>query len=230
MSNPNNSTETLLAEVPVGSVLAEEFFINPTLLDLSDFNESLTPQILSSTDTFALYINEEIKKAQGTVGVGGYLEQRGRYADSEIFRQTEQPRSIHLGVDLWADVGTKVFAPIDGVIHSFQDNDNFYDYGPTIIISHKHKETVFHTLYGHLSRESIDELEVGFEISQGQLIGEFGSAEVNGDWPPHLHFQIILDMQEKAGDYPGVASPSDLEFYKQNCPDPNLILRLDVLS
>ena len=50
--------------------------------------------------------------------------------------------------------------------------------------------------------------------------------EVNGDYPPHLHFQIINDLQGNFGDYLGVCSANELDFYKENCPDPNLILKL----
>ena len=49
----------------------------------------------------------------------------------------------------------------------------------------------------------------------------------NGHWPPHLHFQIILDMQLKEGDYPGVCKYSEREKYLANCPDPDLILQLN---
>ena len=88
----------------------------------------------------------------------------------------------------------------------------------------------FHTLYGHLSRASLENLSVGKSIKAGEKFAELGSAEVNGDWPPHLHFQIVADMQGKEGDYPGVAAKADLDFYKQNCPNPNLLLKYSVLN
>jgi len=50
---------------------------------------------------------------------------------------------------------------------------------------------------------------------------------INGDYAPHLHFQIIIDMEEKTGDYPGVCSENKLEFYKNNCPNPNLLLKIN---
>ncbi|MEP6913389.1 MAG: response regulator, partial [bacterium] len=46
----------------------------------------------------------------------------------------------------------------------------------------------------------------------------------NGDWPPHLHFQIIEDMRVHEGDYPGVCSISERAKYLNNCPNPDLIL------
>ena len=86
--------------------------------------------------------------------------------------------------------------------------------------------TEFYTLYGHLSLESISGLKVGQVFCQGQKIGDLGTSKINGDYPPHLHFQIIKDMQTYSGDYPGVCSPLDVEFYSANCPDPNVLLKI----
>ena len=60
----------------------------------------------------------------------------------------------------------------------------------------------------------------------GETIGHFGAANENGNWPPHLHFQIILNMGNYNGDYPGVCKRSEREEYLQNCPDPDIILQL----
>ena len=49
---------------------------------------------------------------------------------------------------------------------------------------------------------------------------------MNGDYAPHLHFQIIKNIADYEGDYPGVSSKNDLDFYSANCPDPNLVLKL----
>jgi hypothetical protein len=54
-----------------------------------------------------------------------------------------------------------------------------------------------------------------------------GLPPINGDYAPHLHFQIIIDMENKKGDYPGVCSSKTLAFYLQNCPDPNLLLKIN---
>ena len=84
----------------------------------------------------------------------------------------------------------------------------------------------FYTLYGHLSLKSISHLKVGMAFKQGELLGDLGGANINGDYPPHLHFQIIKDLQNFNGDYPGVCNKNDLGFYLRNCPDPNLLLKL----
>lgn len=154
------------------------------------------------------------------LAVGGYDEERAIYS-GPVFAATGEPRSIHLGLDIFAAQGTPVYAPMDGVVHSFQDNANPKDYGPTIILAHAvTSELTFYTLYGHLSRDSLAGLEIGQAFSAGQVLGWLGASEVNGDWPPHLHVQLILDMMGKRGDFPGVFKKSEREQWKLICPDP----------
>lgn len=197
-------------------------------IDLSVSNEDLKSIDITSAKEFEDYINAYLKRNNAKVAYGGYLEKRNLYNRSSNFNQNfgNNDRNIHLGIDLWCDAGTKVLAVLDGEIHSFKNNTQIADYGPTIILKHKFNGGEFHTLYGHLSVASLENLEVGQQIQQGQTIATLGAAEVNGDYAPHLHFQFIKDMQGKFGDYAGVSSKTDLEFYKNNCLDPNLLLQL----
>jgi murein DD-endopeptidase MepM/ murein hydrolase activator NlpD len=196
-------------------------------LDLSQNNPQLKLIDVSSSQLLSEYINSHINEAQAKVAWGGYLEQRNIYQRSTYFNSTaEDERNIHLGIDIWAAAGTEVFAPVDGVIHSFNNNTNYGDYGPTIIIAHEVEGFKFHTLYGHLSLSSIKNIKQGDIIKGGSKVGNLGASDVNGDYPPHLHFQIVIDMQDLLGDYPGVCSQKDLEFYKKNCPDPNILLAI----
>ena len=83
---------------------------------------------------------------------------------------------------------------INAVVHSFKNNMNHGDYGPTIILEHKITGVTFYTLYGHLSLKSIQNLEIGKRFKQGEKIATLGDASINGDYPPHLHFQIIIEI------------------------------------
>ncbi len=200
--------------------------INYVPIDLSESNLLLTDEDLSSTAKFTEFINNHLKTHKATVAYGGYLEQRNIYKRSAYFNvENAESRNIHLGIDLWCAAETPVYAPLDGTVDSFKNNTNHGDYGPTIILKHDINGVVFYTLYGHLSLESIAHLNVGQAFKKGTIIGAFGDASVNGDYPPHLHFQIIRDLQGFNGDYPGVCRKSDLEFYKFNCPNPELMLR-----
>lgn len=85
------------------------------------------------------------------------------------------------------------------------------------------EDQVFFLLFGHLSRGSLVNLEKGKFLKKGEKIANLGTFEENAGWPPHLHFQIIKDMEEFNGDYPGVAKKSELDHYRNNCPDPMII-------
>jgi murein DD-endopeptidase MepM/ murein hydrolase activator NlpD len=171
-------------------------------------------------------IDKYLSEHQAEVAWGGYLERRNLYQRSPLFQATENPRNIHLGIDLWAPAKTPVLAALDGNIHSFANNDNWGDYGPTIILQHEIEGYVCYTLYGHLSLDSLNNIEEGQTVVAGQTIASLGDASVNGDYAPHLHFQVVLDLQGKKGDYPGVCSATELVFYRNNCPDPNLLLKI----
>jgi peptidoglycan LD-endopeptidase LytH len=164
--------------------------------------------------------------AGGAVLWGGYLELRQLYASAGLFNRPEELRDLHLGIDFWSDAGTPVYAAASGVLHSQQDNARVRDYGPTILLKHTLGEGCYHSLYGHLSRSSLALHEVGSTVAAGTLIGWLGRPEENIDWPPHLHFQLIRDLQGRVGDYPGVAARADQAYYAHNCPDPAPFLGL----
>lgn len=197
-------------------------------LDLSTTNSDLDSIDVSSSTALEHYINSYLNEHNAQVAFGGYLERRAIYSRSAYFKQDESQneRTIHLGIDLWSNAGTEVLSVLDGEIQSFQNNTNFGDYGPTIIVKHHVQNVEFYSLYGHLSLNSIQDIKVGQQVYQGESIGYLGDNTVNGDYAPHLHFQLIRDIGKMYGDYPGVSSEKDLEFYKQNCADPNLLLKL----
>lgn len=189
---------------------------NSVALDLSATNSELNPSIYANTSAFCTYIES---KLGAKIGVGGYLEHRVIYEAHENFATTSADfRNIHLGVDFWASAGTPVFSVADGIVHSFQVNPGSGNYGPTIILYHP--LLGIYSLYGHLAFTDLEGLSEGMPIAAGQLLCHLGKSTENGGWPPHLHFQLIRDMQGFHGDYPGVCSKRDLAFYSENCPNP----------
>ena len=197
-------------------------------LDFTEKNKELTEEILSDTNRFTQYINAKLRSAKAIYGIGGYDEHRMVYSISRIFDSPDggEPRRLHLGIDIWGKPYTKIMAPLDGIVHSFAFNNAFGDYGATIILTHNLQGQTFHTLYGHLSLNSIKNMHEGDRIKKGDVFCEFGIPFENGQWPPHLHFQIVVDMQGRKGDYSGVCKLSQRENYLSNCPDPDLILQM----
>lgn len=196
-------------------------------MNLTASNTELDADTFTSTGRFSVWVNELLQHAGARYGVGGWGEHRTIYARSEKFDTSgEEPRRLHLGIDIWGPAGTPVFAPLDGIVHSFADNNAFGDYGGTVILQHEVNGFTFHTLYGHLSRASLADKHEGAAVAAGEAIAAFGIPEENGHWPPHLHFQVILDLEGKRGDYPGVCRYSERERWLANCPDPDVLLHV----
>lgn len=193
--------------------------------DFTDKNREISEDIFADTVRFTAWVDQQLAATNSRYGIGGYAEHRTIYSRSDHFNMGDEPRRLHLGVDIWGAAGTPVYSPLDATVHSFRVNDQFGDYGPTVILKHDLDGLVIHSLYGHLSLESLDGLIPGKMLEAGQHFASFGDPGVNGQWPPHLHFQLIWDMKGCDGDYPGVCRFSERERWLDNCPDPELILK-----
>jgi 4-aminobutyrate aminotransferase-like enzyme/Ser/Thr protein kinase RdoA (MazF antagonist) len=178
----------------------------------------------------------ELKKARASIGIGRYNEARLLYT-SPLFaanngkgassNPTEERRTIHLGIDLFAGPGTAIYAPLEGVVHALANNAAALDYGPVVILRHETSDRQeFFTLYGHLAKGALSQLHVGQRVGRGEKFARIGVMQENGGWPPHLHFQIILDLLDKDANFPGVARASERDVWTSLSPDPNLLLRI----
>jgi len=210
--------QPLYHEVMRGLHLAE----NLIAVDMSKDNQELMALDVTDTVLFSRWMENTLT---GKIGWGGYLEHREMYRRSAHFDGQGEPRSLHLGIDLWAPAGTPVYCPLDGLVDSCVDNAGFGDYGPTIILRHELEGAVFYSLYGHLSRSSLAGLGEGQQIVGGSQLATLGNINENGHWPPHLHFQLMTDLMGKKGDFPGVAALSERNKYQVICPDPDMILQ-----
>ena len=212
-------------------------------LPLGNYSKSLNPDWLdlgvSSVDLGSMSDITDPVKLEDSVRrqmhirntdllMGRYDEVRAIYTtDDYRVEGNDGPawRSTHIGLDFFCKPGTPVVAIFDGQVHSFKDNAHDRDYGPTIILEHHFgADRTFYSLYGHLSRHSLEDLREGMKISAGTVIGAVGSRMENGGWPPHLHLQLMLDTLGNRGDFPGVCTPLWSTVYKSICPDPWKVL------
>lgn len=220
--------ESLLAETkfsPIVKAGANDF----VWINLSQNNLELAKIDTNNSVAFSEFVNQYLSDNNAKFAVGGYNEPRNIYKRSKEFNSSRlEERFIHLGLDLWAKAETSVYAPLNGKVHGFKNNLGEGNYGPTIILEHNLKGNTFYTLYGHLTETSLEGLEIGKTINSGEGFAAIGNYPDNGDYPPHLHFQIIIDMKGMEGDFPGVTSLSDQKTDLKNCLDPNLILKLKV--
>ena len=169
-----------------------------------------------------------LEHSGATMAIGRYDEARYLNVSSAFATGaglTDEFRTIHLGMDLFADAGTPIYAPLAGRVHMAVDNAALHDYGQLIILEHHtDDDQPFYTLYGHLSRESLGKVQVGQRVAQGERLATLGTSEVNGGWTPHLHFQIITDLLDMGHDFPGSGRASQHAVWLSFSPDPNLIL------
>jgi murein DD-endopeptidase MepM/ murein hydrolase activator NlpD len=192
------------------------------VFDLTQKNKELASINVADVHEFSAYIKRKLQENNKDVGIGRYNEDRTIYHTPLFSGQ----RTVHLGIDIWAPARTEIFSPIAGVVHSFQNNVGEGDYGPTIILQHTVEGNTFYTLYGHLTLNSLHHMFKGKHIQCGEKIAEIGSPPANGNYPPHLHFQLITDMLGREGNFPGVASVEEQEYWLSVCPDPSMFLNL----
>jgi 4-aminobutyrate aminotransferase-like enzyme/Ser/Thr protein kinase RdoA (MazF antagonist) len=180
----------------------------------------------------ARLIFRELEDAGSRVGIGRYNEVRLIYTSDTFKVDTDaapEYRTVHLGLDLFAKPGVSIHAFTDGLVHSLQNNTDHQDYGPTIVLAHETDNGLpFFSLYGHLTTSSLEGLKPGDTVTAGQQIGAIGMPSENGGWAPHLHFQLITDLLDLGAGFPGVARPSQRRVWTALCPDPSIVLGLDI--
>ncbi len=192
--------------------------------DIDDLDRVLDPA------AFDRHLMRQLEDHGVTVGIGRYAEPRVWYASENYGRvagEFPERRTVHTAIDIFLPAGSSVLAPLAGHIKSLKNNSERLDYGPTIILEHSPEDgPKFYTLYGHLDAQSLEGLEVGSPVAGGQEIARLGDYPENGDWPPHLHFQLITDLLEADGNFPGVALPSQQNLWLSISPDPGVMLTL----
>jgi hypothetical protein len=153
---------------------------------------------------------------------GGYGEKRSFYQSSPLFKRENTNRNIHAGIDYWVAAGKEVHLPADGRLLSAKDNEGFLNYGPTLIFELASPvKNASYLLIGHLDRASLTQSTVLQEYAAGTCIGRVGIHDENGHWPPHIHVQLIRDLQGFEADFPGLCQESEWKDFMKNCPEPD---------
>ena len=169
------------------------------------------------------------KKVPTKIIAGGYLEKRALYTSDIYKREYEngvERRNIHLGLDFKKKKKTPVHALLDGEVVCVTEDAFHKGYGGLLILKHRVADFHFYTLYGHNTVKSVRKHPIGSTIKKGEQIAVLANAAENGDWVPHLHFEIMLSRLDYTDDFPGVAFESERAIWKSICPDPNLLFKL----
>ena len=224
-SNQNSSLGSLLPTLNKERVVPLDLSISSQWLgQSSDFN---------NLDWFNYQLAELQKVHPNKIIAGGYLEARPLYtADTYDKRGNNgrENRCMHLGIDFWIPALTPVHAIYDAKVVVSVNDAGDKKYGGLVILSHQEVGFIFYTLYGHLSAASVKQLKIGAHLSQGDKIGEVGNPNENGNWSPHLHFQIMLSLLSYKNDFPGVAYFNEKHTWQSICPNPNFLFKLKELA
>ena len=106
------------------------------------------------------------------------------YSDTQLqYNSTLNSWRGHFGVDLLTDIGSEVFAVLDGTVKSVStDQLN----GTVIVITHKNG---LETVYGSLNKNV--NVKVGDAVLRGQQIGVVDLSATNeANEGAHLHFEV----------------------------------------
>jgi murein DD-endopeptidase MepM/ murein hydrolase activator NlpD len=196
---------------------------NATVLDLS-IGSRIRGQEISGLGVaeFSELIEGIMRDADTDFAFGRYAEPRALYSNENFAsNETGESRTIHMGLDLFCAVDTPVHAPLDGTVAVLANNDRELDYGPMVVLQHATDTGQgFYTLYGHLSLDTLAAIQQGQEVRAGEQIAKVGAPPHNGNWAPHLHLQLVLDLMSLDADFPGVAYESKKDYWLTLSPSP----------
>ena len=224
----------LASEAEIGPVCNHDLVHGPLLVfDWTEGSDDLAelealPDIAAKTER----ILARLRDAGTAVGVGRYREPRPVYR-AQLFECAgpDERRTIHLGIDLFMAADEPVLAPLDGRVNLIANNAAEGDYGPMVILEHRTSDgDVFYTLYGHLALKTLTHRKAGERVQRGEIIGWVGVPPSNGNWVPHLHFQLITDLLDRGADIEGVVRRSETDVWESISPNPNAILGMGVAT
>jgi 4-aminobutyrate aminotransferase-like enzyme/Ser/Thr protein kinase RdoA (MazF antagonist) len=208
--------------------------INRTEIHHLDLSVSSTfpghQQEFNNLDLFQFKIDQLQKEVPNKILAGGYLEPRNLYTSTEydtLGNNGKQSRTVHIGVDFWLPENTPVHALLDGEVVIAENDIGDKEYGGLIVLKHQQKDWCFYTLYGHNTPESVLKHKLGDVLKKGEQIADLANYPDNGNWAPHLHFQVMLSLLDYKTDFPGVAYFNQIEVWKSICPNPNLLFKIN---
>ena len=186
-----------LAPIPLGD--------RPRRLDLSPENAEVDPEAGPES------LRNLVGAADGRRAVGRHLEPRlSEIApESPLPDPAAEPRTVSLGIEVFAPAGTPVRAPLGGEVVG--RTGDLRD-APTRL-RHEAEGVRFETVYRGLDRDP----GTGPRVRRGDPLGRVASGAPDG-WPPHLHFQVTL--ADFDGAPPRRASPADAPLLGALTSDP----------
>jgi len=225
--NMNNYPLCLLGR-EIFPILGRDFAGKPMYFPIDDASDVLRAErSVSGQENFQTAIEGLMAENNATWAISGYLEKRTSLADYTDDVRTNRP--YHVGVDVTAPVGTRVYAPLDAEV--IEVGDDSYGgasgykggYGGFVVLKHNLDGFVFYTVWGHLNSATFP--VVGTKLKAGDRIGEFGDMSQNGHWFYHVHLQVITQRGFDEGWVQrGLCGAGDVARMNELCPNPLFLI------
>ncbi len=164
--------------------------------------------------------------AIGRTGEARFPETAPTEADPAPARNpSADPRTIELGIEVFAPSGTLVTAALDGAVASVGEDSAPWGSSLAVRIHHQVGTAELWTRYRHLARDGLKALRPGDPVRRGEPLGALAEPPAKSGWPPHLRFQLLAaDLGNRP---PGRCTPGDFPLFRALCPDPSPFLGLD---
>ncbi|MDA3812530.1 MAG: peptidoglycan DD-metalloendopeptidase family protein [Spirochaetaceae bacterium] len=152
-------------------------------------------------------------------GLSSYLENRQTLL-STCPQMVKEERFFHLGLDIIVKAGTTLHSPLDAIVKDDGFEEGKGNYGGFILLEHSNSDfETFYSLYGHMNPASLK--KKGTRITAGELFGETGGFEVNGNWFYHTHLQILTkEGLDRGMQFKGYCRGEDILEMSLLCPSP----------
>ncbi|MFW9777327.1 MAG: aminotransferase class III-fold pyridoxal phosphate-dependent enzyme [Candidatus Heimdallarchaeota archaeon] len=196
------------------------FDLSVNSLEFSSFYE------LQNKDRLQRLIYDRMKESNINIGIGRHNEPR-LYYTIDLPSSVETP-TIHLGYDLFLISRIPIYSPADGQVYWKQGHESS-DFTSLFILKHildlDKGELTYFTIYRNLEADSIKNLEIGDEISQGEHLGYMG--KLKGETPLYfLHFQLSTCLFGTTNKFPFKIPANQKKVWLSVCLDPNIFLRI----
>lgn len=158
---------------------------------------------------------------------GGWMEDRSIIWSDTYLKDTGA--FLHLGIDITVPAGTLVHAVASGeILHVGTDVPFVGGWGGHVVQRIVYQGKSCALIYAHLGTIQATEKTVW---EKGSEIGAVGDKDENGHWSPHLHVQIVRDIEGVTDwqrflddEIDGYGKVVDIADWARRCPDPTSLI------
>lgn len=192
-------------------------------LDLGVGSLDLANTLNEGDSSWLKRVSTLMQQQDAEVAVGRHNEVRAIYKEDNFCYQGNDEviwRTVNMGIEFFTSSALPVSSVYSGKV--FLKVTDTIEHGNVIVLHHEINETLsFYTIYGGLSKSSIESIKLGAEVVTGEQIGVVKAVE--GTTLYNFHLMVVLDWPGAIESVLKVVPYHQRELYKSICPDPWLL-------